>query len=100
MEAISRGLPVVCLDLGGPGAILPQGCGFKITARGRTEEQVVTDLASAMRDLAVDATLRAELAANALKAAREMTWAALADRAYQEIEKVLAAKTKEQASTR
>jgi glycosyltransferase involved in cell wall biosynthesis len=100
MEAMSRGLPVVCLDLGGPGAILPHGCGFKITARGRTEEQVVADLASAMRDLAVDATLRADLAANALKAAREMTWAALANHAYREIDKVLAAKTKEQPSIR
>jgi len=49
-----------------------------------------------MRKLAVDAALRAELAANALKAARELTWSALAEHAYAEIEKVLAAKTKEQ----
>ncbi|MGA7340503.1 MAG: glycosyltransferase, partial [Terracidiphilus sp.] len=90
MEAISQGLPVICLDLGGPGAILPADCGFKIRARGRTEDEVVADLADAMKKLAVDRALQGELAANALAAARRQTWSALAGFAYREIERKLA----------
>lgn len=86
MEALSQGLPVVCLDLGGPGAILPDRCGIKIHARNRNEDQVVQALADAMKKIATDAALRNELAANALTAARELTWSALAAGAYREIE--------------
>jgi glycosyltransferase involved in cell wall biosynthesis len=87
MEAMSQGLPVVCLDLGGPGAILPAACGFKIEARDRTEEQVIRALAEAMKKLATDAALRNAMAANALKAASELTWSILVRHAYEEIEK-------------
>lgn len=85
MEAMAQGLPVICLDLGGPGAILPEHCGLKIGARGRTEEQVVADLVDAMRKLAVDAHLRQQLAINALEAAKHQTWAELVGGAYRQI---------------
>ncbi|MGB6743112.1 MAG: glycosyltransferase family 4 protein [Terracidiphilus sp.] len=100
MEAMSQGLPVVCLDLGGPGAILPPGCGSKISARERTEVQVIAALANAMKQLATDDALRNELAANALQAARAMTWPTLAGHAYEEIQKALAEKSIERALTR
>jgi glycosyltransferase involved in cell wall biosynthesis len=87
MEAMAQGLPVVCLDLGGPGAILPADCGIKIEARHRTEEQVVHALAEAMKSLASNPALRDELAANSLKAARELTWATLIGQTYEQIER-------------
>lgn len=87
MEAMAQGLPVVCLDLGGPGAILPTDCGIKIQTRDCTEEQVVQALADAMKNLATDAALRNRLAANALQSARALTWSTLVSRAYEEIEK-------------
>jgi glycosyltransferase involved in cell wall biosynthesis len=90
MEAMSQGLPVICLDLGGPGAMLPANCGFKIPARGRTEQQVITDLAEAMRRIGTDPNLQNELAANALDAARQQTWSTLVNHAYEEIERRLA----------
>jgi glycosyltransferase involved in cell wall biosynthesis len=92
MESLAQGLPVLCLDLGGPGAILPADCGVKIPARGRTEEEVVADLSTAMVRLAADADFRATLAANALEAARRMTWSALVADAYTQIESRLALK--------
>jgi glycosyltransferase involved in cell wall biosynthesis len=92
MEALAQGLPVLCLDLGGPGAILPAECGVKISARGRTEDEVVADLSAAMIRLAADAEFRATLAASALDAARRMTWSALVAGAYAQIESRLALK--------
>jgi glycosyltransferase involved in cell wall biosynthesis len=90
MEALSQGLPVICLDLGGPGALLPDNCGIKIAARERTEEQVVSALAEAMKRVANDSELRSEFAANALAEARRQTWESVVSRAYKEIDKVLA----------
>jgi glycosyltransferase involved in cell wall biosynthesis len=89
MEALSQGTPVICLDIAGPGAILPGNCGFKIAVQDRTEEQVVTALAEAMKHLACDSALRHELAANALAAARRQTWQAVVSHAYAQVEKVL-----------
>lgn len=91
MEAMAQGLPVICLDLGGPGAILPADCGVKISARGRTEDDVVADLAAAMLNLATDSSLQGRLAANALAAARRMTWSALVAKTYTLIESRVAA---------
>jgi len=86
MEALSQGLPVICLDMGGPGAMLPDDCGFKIEARTRSEDRVVCHLAEAMMRLASDDSLRRQLAANALDAARSHSWGALVRSAYAQIE--------------
>ena len=56
LEAMSSGLPVICLDLGGPALQVTDETGFKIPAR--SPEQVVKDLADAMRRFARDASLR------------------------------------------
>ena len=56
LEAMSLGLPILCLKLGSTDEMLPDSAGFKINARSR--EQVVTDIAAA---LAWAATHRAEL---------------------------------------
>ena len=65
LEAMSSGLPVICLDLGGPALQVTEETGFKVPAI--SPEQVVKDLAEAMRHLAQDASLRMRMG----KAARE-----------------------------
>jgi glycosyltransferase involved in cell wall biosynthesis len=89
VEAIAQGVPVVCLDVGGPAAILPDNCGFKIPARDHTEEEVIAALVASMKQLACDGDLRRELAGNALAAARRQTWQAVVGHAYSEIDNVL-----------
>jgi glycosyltransferase involved in cell wall biosynthesis len=89
MEALSQGLPLICLDCGGPGAMLPPSCGFKIEVEGRNREQVVNDLADAMRKLAANPELRAQMSSLALDAARENTWERIVSRTYQHIQETL-----------
>jgi len=89
-EALSQGVPVICLDLGGPGARMPENCGYKISTERQTEQQVVFALAEAMRNIVSDTHLRQQFAKNALEAARRQTWQAIVTHAYELIEKSLA----------
>jgi len=56
LEAMAAGLPIVCLDLGGPGMLVTDECGIKI--RPGTREQVVRDMAAAIDKLATSPDLR------------------------------------------
>jgi glycosyltransferase involved in cell wall biosynthesis len=47
IEAMFNELPVICLDIGGPGVAVADNCGIKVSANSRS--QVVADLASAIR---------------------------------------------------
>ena len=88
MEALSQGLPVICLDTGGPGAMLPSSCGFKVAVEDRTQAEVVNDLAAAMQQIAENPGLGAEMARCSLAAAYENTWSKIVSRTYQHIQDV------------
>jgi glycosyltransferase involved in cell wall biosynthesis len=59
IEAMAAGQPVLCLDLGGPGAHITPATGFKL--RAGAPNQVVDDMASAMAQLAAQPALRARM---------------------------------------
>lgn len=59
LEAMACGLPVVCLDYGGPGEMVTEECGFKI--KPITPEQTINDLAEALLKLANDPDLRRKM---------------------------------------
>jgi glycosyltransferase involved in cell wall biosynthesis len=74
LEALSCGLPVVCLDAGGPAVLVDPSCGFKV--RPGAPVQVVEDLARALDALAQDpALLRAMGQAAAIRAREKFSWA-------------------------
>ena len=52
IEAIATGLPVICLDLGGPAMQVTANSGFKISARN--PDQASREIAAAMTELAQD----------------------------------------------
>ena len=87
IEALAAGVPVVCLDLGGPGAMVTPLCGVAIATRNITEGDVVRALAKAMIELARDSELRARLGAHAALRARELTWDAAVEAVYAPIER-------------
>lgn len=58
-EAMAAGRPILCLDLGGPGAQVTNETGIKVLANH--PEQAVRDLAVAMRRLASEPELRQQM---------------------------------------
>ncbi len=52
LEAMAAGLPVVCLDVGGPGAMVPSDGGVKVAPI--SPEQAIRDLAEGLRMLTHD----------------------------------------------
>ena len=51
LEAMSFGLPVATLDLGGPGIIVDNDCGIKIDVTDKSENQIVFELVSKINNL-------------------------------------------------
>ncbi|MGH9328221.1 MAG: glycosyltransferase family 4 protein, partial [Terriglobia bacterium] len=68
-EAMAAGLPVICLDLGGPALQVTPETGIKI--RAAFPAQVIADLAAAMHQLALDPARREHLSREARRRARE-----------------------------
>jgi glycosyltransferase involved in cell wall biosynthesis len=80
LEALSDGLPVVCLDLGGPGIIMNETCGIVVSTAHADEAQIVTSLANAMISLATMANADWErLSMGAVARSNELSWAKLTE---------------------
>lgn len=75
LEALSCGLPVVCLDLGGPGILVNESCGIVVPTTGKTEGQIEKAIGEAMVRLAMlsDAE-RANLSQGAVDRAAQWSW--------------------------
>lgn len=74
LEAMGSGLPVICLDLGGPASLVTEGCAEVISTGGLGEDEVVTSIGHAIRRLSVDELLRTSKALAGLARARSMSW--------------------------
>lgn len=82
LEAMRNGLPVVCLNLGGPGVIVDDSCGCVISTTGRTEEEVVDHLAKSLLGVYNAPEKLNRLSAGALKKSVEMSWSRLVKTVY------------------
>jgi glycosyltransferase involved in cell wall biosynthesis len=69
LEAMAAGRPVVCLDLGGPGLQVTENTGVKVPAM--SPEQVITDLAAGLGDLAKDPARRVRMSSASRERVRE-----------------------------
>ena len=69
LEAMAAGLPVICLDLGGPSVSVSDLTGIKVPTH--SPQQVIDDLAIAMRTLALDPSLRKQMGTAGRERVRE-----------------------------
>ncbi len=74
LQALAAGLPVICLDLGGPGEATTSDCACVVKTEHASEAAVVRSMAEAMILLATNPMLRARFSANALVRAHQLTW--------------------------
>lgn len=74
LEAISYGLPVVCLDLGGPAQIVNASCGIVVPTGGLDESEVVSRLAHALVCAAGDGDVIQALRKGARPRAQQLSW--------------------------
>ncbi len=82
LEALSRGLPVVCLDLGGPQLYVDTSCGLVVSTRQRDRRGVEAALAEGIGQLLADPERLSRMQAGALAHARDQSWTAAVERAY------------------
>jgi glycosyltransferase involved in cell wall biosynthesis len=78
LEALSEGLPVVCLDLGGPGTVVNESCGIVVPTENADETQTIGRISNAMISLGTmpDVVWR-RLSAGATAKANELSWDSL-----------------------
>jgi glycosyltransferase involved in cell wall biosynthesis len=82
LEALTFGLPVVCLDLGGPGVAVNDSCGRVIATVGRSEDQVVRAIAQFLTVMLADPSLLRRLSESARVHASTLTWQANVNSIY------------------
>ena len=71
LEALSYGMPVICLDLGGPRDMVTPDSGIIVETGGRNTPQVAEDMADKICHLLQSPQRIAELSAGAVSRARE-----------------------------
>lgn len=74
LEAQAHGLPIICLDLGGPATLVTPDSAIIVSTQDMKEDDVVQELTRAIRFLAENEDRRYAMAQAALRHAASMTW--------------------------
>ena len=82
LESMANGLPVVCLDLGGPAQIVNEECGVVVGTRGLSIDQVVDSLARSLEYLARWPAWRKALRKGARRRAMQFEWRTVVGRVW------------------
>jgi glycosyltransferase involved in cell wall biosynthesis len=80
LEALQEGIPVICLDLGGPGVMIDSSCGIVVSTTNADEARTVKGIENAMVALATMPAAEAEqLSRGAIARAKELSWVRLTE---------------------
>jgi glycosyltransferase involved in cell wall biosynthesis len=74
LEAQAHGLPVICLDIGGPFTLVTQESAIVVTTKNTDENGVVARLSDAIQLLAKDEARRIAMGTAAMAHTRTMSW--------------------------
>ena len=86
LEALTFGLPVVALALGGPRELLKTGGGIAVPVQGRNERAAVAAMADEIEHLAASPGDHAKLRRQAREAAAQRSWSHAVERVYVTLE--------------
>jgi glycosyltransferase involved in cell wall biosynthesis len=89
LEAMAQGLPVVCLDLGGPAVLVDDTCGVVVKTFGSHEAAVVESLAQALIRFAENHELRRRCSAGASAHAAQFQWCHVVHNVYNNLQNSL-----------
>ncbi len=89
LESLSRGLPVICLDLGGPKYYVTPQCGVVVSTSGQSRAEIEQGLANAIAGVIDDPEKLRSMSTEAVRQATIQTWAARVNGAYDLIEQKL-----------
>ncbi len=82
LESLSRGLPVICLDLGGPKHYVDPDSGVVVATAGRSADEVEQALADAVSVLIADPQRLQRMSAGARQHAVRQSWESAVQVAY------------------
>jgi glycosyltransferase involved in cell wall biosynthesis len=85
LEAMGAGLPVICLDLGGPKSFVSETTGFIVGASSMTVAQIPPAIANRLIELASDRPLLQRLSAAAVQRRTDFLWEKQVSRVYDDI---------------
>lgn len=86
LEAMAKGLPVVCFNQGGPGVTVNSKSGISIDLQNKTEEQLINDLENAINLISNNQEMYNSLSKGARRRAEEFTWGSIVNSVYTKIE--------------
>lgn len=89
LEALSLGLPVLCLNLGGPGQIVDNSCGYKIDIHNKQERNIIEEFSEKIIEIYKKPELYSQLSIGAIKRSQELSWSNSIERVYEKIEDYL-----------
>ena len=75
LEALSNSLPVLCLNIGGPGEIITSNCGIKINVNQKSTKQLIaSQLSKNIIKIVENKNLYSKLSKGALLRAKSLSW--------------------------
>jgi glycosyltransferase involved in cell wall biosynthesis len=89
LEALNYGLPVVCLDLGGPAEMVDASCGRVVATAGKSASACADAIADALEELARTDGLLDRLSDGALARSESMRWPAVVAGLYADVKRRL-----------
>lgn len=86
LEAMQRGLPIICLKLGGPGVLVDETCGIALDTGRLDEPALVRQITAALAGFFAAPTLQMQLSQGARARVEAFTWHDLAAGIYEPFE--------------
>jgi glycosyltransferase involved in cell wall biosynthesis len=86
LEAMSFGLPVVCLNLGGPSVLVDETCGRAVEAKVVSQEALISRLTDTLYELASSPELMKKLRKGAREKAIASSWDVSIEKVYASLE--------------